>query len=62
MPITVICPNLRCRSVLQIPDHARGRKVRCAHCGQNLLVPDKAPKNKRPGTPGQKTVPSSKET
>lgn len=37
--IIVICPNLRCRSVLQVPEHARGKKVRCGHCGQHFLVP-----------------------
>jgi hypothetical protein len=39
MTITIICPNLLCRSVLQVPDSVRGRKVRCGKCGKNFLVP-----------------------
>ena len=39
MTITVICPNLSCRSVLQVPETARGQKVRCARCGKNFRVP-----------------------
>lgn len=62
MPITIICPNLRCRSVLQIPEHARGQKVRCAHCGRNLLVPEKKiHQTKRLSTPDQKAAPGGKE-
>ncbi len=47
MPVTLICPNLRCRSVLQVPDKVRGKKVRCSYCGTPMVVPggsqDKAP-------------------
>ena len=39
MAITLICPNLRCRSILQVPEHTRGRKVRCGKCGRDFLVP-----------------------
>lgn len=39
MPLTIICPNLRCRSVLQVPDNVRGQKVRCGRCGKNFIVP-----------------------
>ncbi|HOA75526.1 MAG TPA: hypothetical protein PL151_01100 [Phycisphaerae bacterium] len=39
MPITLICPNLLCRSILQVPDATRGRKVRCGKCGRDFLVP-----------------------
>jgi hypothetical protein len=42
MAITVICPNLVCRSVLQVTDGMRGQKVRCARCGKNFRVPDNA--------------------
>jgi hypothetical protein len=26
--------------VLQVPDNARGKKVRCGKCGRNFRVPD----------------------
>ncbi|QDU72285.1 hypothetical protein Pan265_21490 [Mucisphaera calidilacus] len=35
----MICPNLKCRSVLSVPDHARGKKVRCKSCGMRIGVP-----------------------
>ncbi len=54
MAITLLCPNLKCRTVLQVPDKARGRKVRCARCGRNFMVP---------ANPGdKKTVVSNPET
>jgi hypothetical protein len=40
MAITVICPNLACRSVLQVGDSMRGQKVRCGRCGKNFRVPE----------------------
>ena len=40
MAITLICPNLRCRSILQVPESTRGRKVRCGNCGKDFLVPE----------------------
>jgi hypothetical protein len=43
MPVTLLCPNLRCRAILQVPDACRGRKVRCSNCGITLGVPAKAP-------------------
>ena len=42
MALTIICPNLRCRSVLQVPDEVRGQKVRCGKCGKNFIVPPQA--------------------
>lgn len=46
MAVTVICPNLRCRSALQVPDVMRGKVVRCGRCGKNFLVP--MPVSERP--------------
>ena len=40
MPVTLICPNLKCRTILQVPDKARGRKVKCGRCGRTFLVPN----------------------
>lgn len=39
MAITLICPNLKCRSILQVPDTVRGKKVRCSRCGKHFVVP-----------------------
>ena len=41
MPVTMICPNLKCRRTVVAPDSARGKIVRCAHCQQPFIVPDK---------------------
>ncbi len=49
MPVTMLCPNLKCRKVLQVPDEVRGKQVRCSHCGSLIAVP----------TSGQRT-PASK--
>ena len=48
MPVTVICPNLRCRSVLQVPDNVRGQTVRCGKCGKNFIVPQVSAKKSGP--------------
>ena len=58
MAITLICPNLRCRSILQVPDTTRGRKVRCGNCGKDFLVPENParPARNTPTEPaGEKT-------
>ncbi len=39
--IRIMCPNLRCRSILGVPPEARGRMVRCRHCGTNIKIPTK---------------------
>jgi hypothetical protein len=49
-PITMICPNLRCRSILQVPEQARGRTVRCGCCGKNFIVPKKGDDSKAPAS------------
>lgn len=53
MAVTLICPNLKCRTILQVPDKARGKKVRCGKCGKNFIVPD--PSQKRAPAPGDET-------
>ncbi len=40
MPAQVMCPNLRCRKILSIPDDARGRVVKCQACQSLLRVPE----------------------
>ena len=39
--ITVLCPKLSCKSILRIPESARGQRVRCSACGTVFLVPEK---------------------
>ncbi len=41
MAVTLFCPNLKCRSILQVPDNTRGKKVRCGQCGTTFIVPPK---------------------
>lgn len=40
--VRMICPNLKCRKVLSVPDSARGKKVRCRGCGMRVQIPAKA--------------------
>jgi hypothetical protein len=37
--VRIICPNLRCRSVLSVPGEARGKTVRCRQCGMRVGIP-----------------------
>lgn len=39
--VRLICPNLKCRKILSVPDSARGKKVRCRGCGMRVQVPVK---------------------
>lgn len=39
MPATIICPNLKCRKILMVPDELRGKQVKCQHCQSVLRVP-----------------------
>lgn len=40
MSVQLICPNLRCRKFLAVPNDVRGKLVRCQHCQQMFRVPD----------------------
>ncbi len=37
--VRLICPNLKCRSILSVPQIARGKTVRCRACGMRIGVP-----------------------
>ena len=39
MSCQLICPNLRCRKILKVPEEARGKVVRCQYCQTMLRVP-----------------------
>ena len=44
MPVQLICPNLRCRKFLSVPDEVRGKLVKCQSCQTLFRVPDTAKK------------------
>lgn len=46
-PVMMICPNLRCRKVLQVPGRFRGQQVKCHYCTTTFSVP--APKHDQKG-------------
>ena len=56
MNITLYCPNLRCRMVLEVPEKTRGRRVRCSRCGTNFMVPTKAGDKKPAADKGARSV------
>jgi len=43
MPVQLICPNLRCRKILSVPDEVRGKLVKCQHCQTMFRVPEGRP-------------------
>ena len=40
MPVQLICPNLRCRKFLSVPEEVRGKLVKCQHCQTLFRVPE----------------------
>jgi LSD1 subclass zinc finger protein len=40
MPVQMICPSLKCRKFLTVPDAVRGKLVRCPHCQTMFRVPE----------------------
>lgn len=44
----IMCPNLQCRSMLAVPNSARGRTVRCRSCGTTIRVPSGSSEPKKP--------------
>jgi hypothetical protein len=52
MPCQLICPNLRCRKILCVPDEVRGKLVKCQHCSTMFRVPEA----KRPASPAAEPV------
>ena len=37
--IRIMCPNLGCQRILAVPEHARGKLVRCRSCTTNIRIP-----------------------
>lgn len=40
MTVQLICPNLRCRKLLTVPEEVRGKIVKCQHCQTPFRVPE----------------------
>lgn len=40
MAVQMICPNLRCRKILCVPEEVRGKLVKCQFCQSNFRVPE----------------------
>lgn len=47
--VRIICPNLRCRSILAVPASVRGKMVRCRSCGARVQVPAGPTGQAKPG-------------
>jgi hypothetical protein len=41
--VSVMCPNLKCRAILVVPQEARGANVQCGVCKQLVRIPRHAP-------------------
>lgn len=57
--VRIMCPNLQCRRILAVPASARGKNIRCGHCGANVKIP--APKSNTPA-PAAKPEPDDEAT
>ncbi|MFI4861835.1 MAG: hypothetical protein ACIAXF_14275 [Phycisphaerales bacterium JB063] len=55
--VRMICPNLKCRSILSVPMNARGKTVRCRQCSMRIHVP--APNTGPKKTPAAPANPES---
>ena len=48
--VQLICPNLRCRKFLAVPEAVRGKLVRCQHCQTMFRVPQAQAKTGAPAS------------
>jgi hypothetical protein len=46
----MICPNLKCRKVLRVPEKCRGHHVKCHYCTMTFIVPASKPAVPEPKT------------
>ena len=53
--VRLLCPNLKCRTILSVPPSARGKTVRCRSCSMRVQVPGKSLK-KPPAPPAESTA------
>jgi len=56
MPVQLLCPNLRCRKFLAVPDDVRGKLVKCQHCQTMFRVPEAKAVRRDPGAALSKTA------
>ena len=56
MTCQLICPNLRCRKILKVPEETRGTVVRCQYCQTLLRVPPARRDSIAPPTQGSGSV------
>lgn len=47
MAAQLMCPNIKCRKILSVPEEARGKVVTCSHCQTTLRVPQAKPGQKK---------------
>jgi len=40
MAVPLMCPNLKCRKILSVPDEVRGKLVKCQGCQTMFRVPE----------------------
>ena len=57
MPVKIRCTA--CSTVLNIPDRARGKKIKCPKCQAKLRVPAETKKQKKPVTADKPNTPDS---
>ncbi len=57
--VRLICPNLKCRTILSVPSAARGKTVRCRQCGSKVAVPQLRLDPVKPAEPAPETPPST---
>ena len=57
MPCRLICPNLRCRKILKVPEETRGKVVRCQFCQTMLRVPPRRSEATAPPPDAGMTLP-----
>lgn len=57
MPVQLICPNLRCRKILAVPDEVRGKLVKCQFCQTAFRVPEmRRPSGHTPAAPSNEAM------
>jgi hypothetical protein len=54
MPVPLMCPNLKCRKILSVPDDVRGKLVKCQQCSTMFRVPESKKPDAASAPPPQK--------
>ena len=37
--VMMLCPHLKCRKILRVPEQCRGKQVKCQFCSNTFQVP-----------------------